>query len=73
MSRIRVRLTALALLACSAFIITTLGCSNPGGITAPDSALESAVVVDPNSIPPTPSEGAIPDVMTVKTTNDVDG
>lgn len=48
MSRVRVRTTAFALLACSALLFASFGCSNPGTVTAPDSA--PAVVTSPNFI-----------------------
>lgn len=51
MSRLRVRSNALALLACSTFLIASFGCSNdPGVVTAPDSAPQNVVVDNPNFV-----------------------
>ena len=50
MSRNRVRSNALALLACLTFLLASFGCSDPGSITAPDSASHSAVVDNPNFV-----------------------
>ena len=48
MSRNRVRFNAFALLACSALLLTSFGCSNPGTVTAPDST--PIVVASPDFI-----------------------
>jgi len=48
MSRIRVRFNAYALLACSTLLVASLGCSNPGTVTAPDST--PIVVASPNFV-----------------------
>jgi hypothetical protein len=48
MSRTRVRFTAFALLACSALLFASFGCSNPGTVTAPDST--PLVVTSPNLV-----------------------
>ncbi len=65
MSRIGVRSNVIALLTCVLFLLASFGCSNPGGITAPDSALDGAVVDAPNpeSISSPPSDGSDEDGM----------
>jgi len=74
MSRNRVRSYALALLTCSIFLVPTFGCSNPGGITAPDSTFDNVVADDPNleSIPSPRSDRSDPEVM-LSTYEDVNG
>lgn len=48
MSRTRVRFNAFAILACSALLFASFGCSNPGTVMAPDSA--PVVVTSPDFI-----------------------
>jgi len=50
MSRFRVTSNAFALLACSALLFTSFGCSSPGSVTAPDSSPSAIVVNNPNFI-----------------------